>query len=137
MKQTCCNKTQMDENSRRRISSTLLPFCDKQNILKTDIKSSIPEWITLFSLFIFLTLLLPLDSISQTSRNISGKVKSKSGELLPGAAVNVKGTTIGTVTNSNGEYNLTIKNEDATIVFSFVGFISLEINPKGFLSGEF
>jgi TonB-linked SusC/RagA family outer membrane protein len=58
---------------------------------------------------------------------ISGKVTDSSGQPLPGATVVVKGTTQGTVTDSDGNYSLTNIPEDATLVFSFVGMRTQEI----------
>lgn len=56
---------------------------------------------------------------------VSGKVSSASGEALNGVTVNVKGSTIGTSTNINGNYSLTVP-DDAVLVFSSIGFIPVE-----------
>ncbi|MBW6537600.1 MAG: SusC/RagA family TonB-linked outer membrane protein, partial [Mariniphaga sp.] len=58
---------------------------------------------------------------------ISGTVTDESGQPLPGVTVLVKGTTQGTVTNSDGNYSLTNIPENATLVFSFVGMLTEEI----------
>lgn len=58
---------------------------------------------------------------------VSGKVTDSSGSPLPGVTVVLKGTTQGTVTNSDGEYSLTNIPDDATLVFSFVGMKTQEI----------
>ncbi len=58
---------------------------------------------------------------------VSGKVTDESGQPLPGVTIVIKGTTRGTVTNADGEYNLTNLPEDATLVFSFVGMRSHEV----------
>jgi TonB-linked SusC/RagA family outer membrane protein len=47
-------------------------------------------------------------------------------EALPGVNVSVKGSTLGTITNTNGEYSLEAES-GATIVFSFIGYKPLEI----------
>ena len=61
------------------------------------------------------------------SREVSGKVISGDDqEPLPGVNVVEKGTTNGTVSNLEGEYNLTV-SDGATIVFSSVGFTSEEL----------
>jgi TonB-linked SusC/RagA family outer membrane protein len=61
------------------------------------------------------------------TRNVTGKVISfEDEEGLPGVNVVEKGTTNGTVTSVDGEYNLTV-SEGATLVFSSVGFTSEEI----------
>lgn len=63
----------------------------------------------------------------QVDIRVSGTVNDDSGEPLPGATVTVAGTTAGTVTDINGEYSLTV-SEDATLVFSFIGFQSQQIS---------
>ncbi|GHT12705.1 SusC/RagA family TonB-linked outer membrane protein [Bacteroidia bacterium] len=54
------------------------------------------------------------------NRNISGIVTDESGEPVIGASVIVKGTTIGTNSGINGNYDITAP-ADATLVFSFIG----------------
>jgi TonB-linked SusC/RagA family outer membrane protein len=65
--------------------------------------------------------------LPQQQRTVSGKVTDSSGQPLPGATVVVKGTTQGTVTNADGEYSLSNIPDDATLVFSFVGMRTQEI----------
>lgn len=61
-------------------------------------------------------------------RVVSGKVSSKEdGTALPGVNVLVKGTTNGTVTDSDGRYSLTVSGTGGILVFSFIGFTSEEI----------
>ncbi len=60
-------------------------------------------------------------------RAVSGKVTDINNQPLPGVTVIIKGTTQGTVTNPDGEYNLTNIPEGATLVFSYVGLESQEI----------
>lgn len=60
-------------------------------------------------------------------RSVSGKVKSLDGEELPGVNVLVKGTSTGTVTDINGNYRLSVPDEEATLVFSYVGFVTEEV----------
>ena len=56
---------------------------------------------------------------------ISGKVSDKSGGL-PGVSVSVKGTAIGVITDATGNYTIQASKQ-ATLVFSFIGFKSLEL----------
>lgn len=63
---------------------------------------------------------------SYQSRTISGEVSTSDGESLPGVNVVEKGTSNGTVTNLEGEYNLTV-DEGATLVFSSIGYTSREV----------
>jgi len=57
---------------------------------------------------------------------ISGIVKEVTGEPLPGASIVVKGTTIGTTTDFDGNFSLNVP-ENSTLVISFVGFTTREI----------
>ncbi len=58
---------------------------------------------------------------------ISGTVTDDQGSPLPGVNVLVKGTTNGTATDSNGKYVLNVLEENATLLFSFIGFESQEV----------
>jgi Ca-activated chloride channel homolog len=60
-------------------------------------------------------------------RVIKGKVTDFAGSPIAGVSVLVKNTNRGTVTNYNGEYSLSVKPEDKILIFSFVGFKSLEV----------
>ena len=53
---------------------------------------------------------------------ISGRVVDDNNEALPGVTITVKGTSIGTVTNMEGYYSLTLPNNAAYLDFSFIGF---------------
>lgn len=61
-------------------------------------------------------------------RTISGKVTSSDdGSGLPGVNVVLKGTSTGTVTDADGNYKLAIPAAGGTLVFSFIGFTSQEV----------
>ena len=57
-----------------------------------------------------------------TANGVSGKVTDNKGEPLPGASVIVQGTTIGTVTNMQGNYSITIPNNASQLNYSFIGY---------------
>ncbi len=70
--------------------------------------------------------------IQQTNQDkkITGVVKDQHGEPVIGANVSVKGTTIGTITDSDGNFRLdNISNKDV-IVISYIGYISQEIRVE-------
>ncbi len=67
---------------------------------------------------------------AQQQRSVSGKVTDPSGMSLPGVTVAIKGTTSGTITGSDGTFNLTNIPANATLVFSFVGMKTTEV-PVG------
>ncbi len=60
-------------------------------------------------------------------KTITGKVTDQSGATLPGVSVVVKGSTIGTITDSNGIYSLSNVAENSMLQFSFVGMNMQEI----------
>lgn len=70
-------------------------------------------------------------AVSQQPRNISGKVTDTSGAPLPGVTLVIKGTSQGTITDSDGSYTLTNVPDDATLVFSFVGMKAQEVAVNG------
>jgi TonB-dependent starch-binding outer membrane protein SusC len=73
----------------------------------------------------------PMGATMQQQKSVSGKVTDSSGETLPGVSIVVKGTTIGAITDSNGNYSLSNVPENATLQFSFVGMKSQEFAVGG------
>ena len=63
----------------------------------------------------------------QQSIFTTGKVTDAEGLPLPGVSIAIKGTTQGTATDANGLYTLQVPNENAVLVFSYIGFIKQEI----------
>lgn len=60
-------------------------------------------------------------------KELKGRVTDQKGIPIPGVTVVVKGTTTGTVTDNEGNFNLSIPMETGTLVFSFVGMKTREI----------
>lgn len=58
---------------------------------------------------------------------VKGIVMDTNGQPLPGVNIIVKGTTVGTATDSNGRYTLTLPNGSSQLVFSFIGYVTQEI----------
>ena len=59
---------------------------------------------------------------------VKGTIKSADeGTGLPGASVSVKGTVIGTITDVNGNYEIGVPSETATLVISFIGYKTQEV----------
>lgn len=72
---------------------------------------------------LFLTL-----SVWAQERVVSGKVSSQEdGSALPGVNVVLKGTTNGTVTDAEGNYKLTVPANGGSLVFSFIGLQTSEV----------
>lgn len=59
-------------------------------------------------------------------RTITGKVVDESGAPMPGVNIAAKGTTRGTTTDGSGNYSLNVTNDDKVIVFSFIGYRTVE-----------
>jgi TonB-linked SusC/RagA family outer membrane protein len=57
---------------------------------------------------------------------INGVVSDKTGMALPGVNILLKGTATGTTTNAEGKYTLSVPDESAVLVFSFIGYITRE-----------
>lgn len=63
------------------------------------------------------------------SRKVSGTVKDITGSPLPGVNVQLVNTLVGTTTDLDGKYEITLINE--SIRFSYVGFVDQVVNPAG------
>ena len=70
-------------------------------------------------------------TVVQQNRTISGKVTDSSGSPLPGVSVVIKGSTSGTVTDTDGNYYLNNVPASATLFFSFVGMRSQGVAISG------
>lgn len=57
---------------------------------------------------------------------VSGTVTDPDGSSIPGAAIIQKGTTIGTTSNMEGKYSISVSSSNATLQFSFVGMKTVE-----------
>jgi TonB-linked SusC/RagA family outer membrane protein len=78
-------------------------------------------------IMIFLCWFLTTENSYAQERLVTGTVTSSDGEVLVGVNVILKGTSTGTVTDVNGNYNLTLPTDGGTLVFSFIGFTSEEV----------
>jgi len=71
-----------------------------------------------------------MQAFAQTS--ISGTVTDANGEPVPGANVRAKGfSDVGTITDLNGSYSLSVPTEATTLIFSFVGMKTQEVEIGG------
>ena len=78
--------------------------------------------------FLMILFLLASTSVFAQRITVTGTVSDESGNPLPGTTVQVKGTTVGTTTGTDGKYSLEVGSQTATLVFSFIGFVAQEIN---------
>jgi TonB-dependent starch-binding outer membrane protein SusC len=79
--------------------------------------------LTIFSLLIITSI-----GVMAQERTVSGKVTSaEDGSTLPGVNVVLKGTSVGVVTDVSGEYRIAVPTSGATLVFSFIGMTTTEV----------
>ncbi len=69
--------------------------------------------------------------ISPVQFTVKGSVKTVSGEAVPGVNILLKNTATGTITDNNGEYSLTLPDGSGILVFSFIGYVTQEIQVSG------
>ncbi|TLU96273.1 SusC/RagA family TonB-linked outer membrane protein [Dyadobacter sediminis] len=70
---------------------------------------------------------MPFSRKSNAEKTITGKVTDEGSIGLPGVSVIVKGTTTGTISDSEGRYSLAVQDDATTLIFSYVGYLSEEI----------
>jgi len=63
----------------------------------------------------------------QMTLNVTGHVTDESDADFTGVNIIVKGTTIGTVTDSNGKYSIDVPDANSVLVFSFLGYATQEV----------
>lgn len=82
-------------------------------------------------IFLVLCTCFTLQVYAQGSIEVTGQVVDADQEGLPGANILIKGTTVGTTTDVEGNYKLTVTNPgQAVLVFSFIGLDSKEVAVK-------
>ncbi len=76
--------------------------------------------------------MIPEAVVAMQQNPVTGKVTdATTGEPLPGVTVLVKGTTIGIYTDADGNYNIGVPQNATTLVFSFIGYETMEIAIGG------
>lgn len=81
------------------------------------------------SLLSLILALFTISSVWAQSRTVTGKVTSEEEPNgMPGVNVLVKGTTVGGITDLDGVYTIEVPAGQNTLVFSFIGYSSQEIN---------
>jgi len=60
------------------------------------------------------------------TKNVQGQIKDDGG-ILPNATIKVKGTTVGTVSDGDGNYQIQLPADSDTLLFSFLGYKTQEI----------
>lgn len=70
------------------------------------------------------------DAAAQSQLQVSGKVTSND-VPVPGVSIHVKGTTSGVATDAQGEYVILLNDNNAVLVFSFIGYVTEEVQVNG------
>lgn len=86
------------------------------------------RWNPRFLTSLLVALMCTVNVLAQNA--ITGIVHDGQGEPLPGASVQIKGTTVGTITNVDGQFRINAKNKDVLVV-SFVGMRTEEVKLSG------
>jgi len=93
------------------------------------------KFLRLLRLATILLLMATLQVLAGTNtmlqpRTITGTVVDSDGIPLPGVTIVIKGTSMGTITDSEGNYSLSDVPDDAILVLTYIGMLSQEI-PVG------
>ncbi len=80
--------------------------------------------------FLLLYTLIPQYANAQEMKSVNGKISDSKGEPLIGVTVMVDGSSTGTITDINGNYQVKVP-EDGVLVFSFIGFKTQKIPVTG------
>ena len=80
-------------------------------------------------LFLFAVLFYSFNALAQ--HNLSGTVKDQNGQPLAGANIIEKNTKNGAQSDFNGEFILNVKDKNATLTVSYIGFITNEVTVNG------
>jgi len=79
---------------------------------------------------LFYLLLLCCGGIMHAQNTVTGVISDEKGMTIPGVNVSVKGTGTAVITNLDGQYSIQAA-DDATLVYSFIGFTPQEVAIKG------
>jgi len=69
----------------------------------------------------------PGQTVIAQPRAVKGQITNSAGEPIPGVTVAIKGTTLGTISDAGGYFTLTNVTPETTLIFSFVGMITKEM----------
>ena len=84
-------------------------------------------WLRFFVLSFIFVFCSSMPAVAQNGIKITGKIVDNTQMEVIGANVLVKGTSIGAITDINGEYTIVVPDEKAILVFSFIGYQKQEI----------
>ena len=91
--------------------------------LFTNLFGSKPIFILLFMQLCFLGVF--------AQQSVTGTVHDSKGEVLQGVSITVKGSQVGATTNTKGHYSINVPDQNASLIFSYVGYVTQEIAVAG------
>ena len=68
------------------------------------------------------------DKVKTGSKNLKGRVVDQNGDAVIGASIQVKGTTVGVITDFDGNYELNNVPNNSQIVISYIGYQTVTVN---------
>ena len=106
-------------------------------LFKTGIKK--PLLIIKLVLIAFMVSTMQVNAVDRNSKSdnilqqisVTGKVKDMDGKSMAGVNIVVDGTTIGVITDVDGNYSISVPNANAILVFSFVGYQDTRVSLAG------
>ncbi len=81
-------------------------------------------------LFNTLLILLLFTSLS-AQKMVTGTVTDENSDAIIGATISIKGTSAGAITDIDGKYSIEVPEEATTLVFSYIGFATQEVEITG------
>ncbi|HCC70143.1 MAG TPA: hypothetical protein DEQ09_03190 [Bacteroidales bacterium] len=90
-------------------------------------KNRISKQLVAMLLFVF------IGGVVMAQTVVRGTVSSaeEGGGPIPGVAVVVQGTTVGTTTDANGQYSITVEDLNVTLIFRYIGFLEQQVAVNG------
>ena len=70
--------------------------------------------------------LTPAKVSARQDQTVTGRVTDRTNQAVPGVSVRVKGSTVGTITDLNGRYSITVPASTSILVFSSIGYETIE-----------
>ena len=86
----------------------------------------IQKWI--LKLIMLFALIAGTQSIFSQDQSVTGTISDENGERLIGVNIIIKGTTVGTISDVEGKYEIQVPSDAEVLVFSFIGMITQEIS---------
>jgi TonB-linked SusC/RagA family outer membrane protein len=103
----------------------------KRNVYKL-LPFKMANWFKTIMNVMVLVIVLNAQNVTAQNRTVSGKVVDENNVPLPGASVVLKNTTVGTTTDFDGNFEITIADtNNQTLQFSYVGYLQQEVDVAG------